>query len=55
MTRQTLVGALELDVFEISICLPCLSFVARPLGDGDEREVARVIRLPEPIDGSAPL
>jgi hypothetical protein len=36
-----LAAALDLDVHEAGICLPCLSFVSFPLDDGDEREVRR--------------
>ena len=49
MSVQQLVAALDLDVFEIGICLPCLSFVSFPLDDGDEREVSRSIRQFAPI------
>jgi hypothetical protein len=40
---------LDLDVYELGICLACLSFVSFPLADGDEREVKRAIREFAPI------
>ena len=46
---ERLAAALDLDVFEIGICLPCLSFVSFPLDNGDEREVFRSIREFAPI------
>ena len=49
MTVQQLAAALDLDVFELGICHACLSFVAFPLDDGDEREVARAVREFAPI------
>lgn len=33
-----LAGRLELNMHDIPICLACLSFVAVPIGRGDERE-----------------
>jgi hypothetical protein len=46
MSARTITGAaaaelaarLELNVQDIPICLACLSFVALPIGSGDERE-----------------
>jgi imidazolonepropionase-like amidohydrolase len=36
-----LAAKLDVHVHAITICLPCLSFVAFPLDDGDERELRR--------------
>jgi hypothetical protein len=36
-----LAAQLDMHVHAIPICLPCLSFVALPLDDGDQREVRR--------------
>jgi hypothetical protein len=41
MTVAQLAEALELDVYDVGICLLCLSFVAFPLDAGDEQETAR--------------
>lgn len=38
----------RLDVGRLPICLACLSFVAIPLGDGDEREAKRWARRMTP-------
>ena len=34
-----LAAQLDMHVHAIPICLPCLTFVAWPLDDGDEREL----------------
>src|SRR5688572_2398429 len=44
-----LVDQLELDVMTAGICLPCLTFVAFPLGSGDERAARREARKLTPI------
>lgn len=36
-----LAAQLDMHVHAIPICLPCLSFVAFPLDDGDEQELRR--------------
>jgi hypothetical protein len=36
-----LASKLDLQVHDIPLCLPCLSFVAFPLDSGDERELRR--------------
>ena len=43
---QAFVAQLELTL--AGVCLACLSFVSFPLGDGDEREVARQLRAMTP-------
>src|SRR3989442_7327474 len=49
MSTERLAAALDLDVYEVGICHACLSFVAFPLDDGDEREVARAVGEFAPI------
>lgn len=49
MTVTRLAAALDLDVYDVGICLPCLSFVAFPLDDGDEQETARAVAEFAPI------
>lgn len=43
-----LAARIGLDVHDIPICLACLSFVAVPLGSGDEREATRWARRMAP-------
>ena len=43
-----LAARLDLNVHDIAICLACLSFVAVPLGRGDEREATRWARRMAP-------
>jgi hypothetical protein len=49
MTVAQLAEALDLDVYDVGICLPCLSFVAFPLDAGDEQETARAVTEFAPI------
>ena len=47
MQRETvkqLADALELELYSAGVCLPCLTFVAFPLGSGDERTARREAR-----------
>jgi hypothetical protein len=41
---QALAATLGLELYRDGVCLPCLTFVAFPLGDGDTREAARGLR-----------
>jgi len=43
------VAKLDLDVDGAGICHACLSFVAFPLDDGDEREASRAARRMTPV------
>jgi hypothetical protein len=43
-----LAARLDLNVHDIPICLACLSFVAAPIGKGDEREATRWARRMAP-------
>jgi hypothetical protein len=45
LQARAVAQVLELDVYEIGICLPCLSFVSFPLDHGDAREVRRAVRF----------
>lgn len=49
MTVTQLAAALDLDVYDAGICLPCLSFVSFPLDAGDEQETARAVSEFAPI------
>ena len=52
MTPQhadALAARLELDLFTVGICLPCLTFVAFPLDSGDDAEYRRALRQFTPI------
>ena len=46
---KALAERLELDLFTIGICLPCLTFVAFPLDSGDDAEYRRELRHFTPI------
>jgi hypothetical protein len=49
MSLDALVQQLDLDVDRIGICSACLSFVAIPLGNGDEKTARREARHMTPI------
>jgi hypothetical protein len=46
---EALAARLELDMWTVGICLPCLTFVAFPLDSGDDREYRRALRTFTPI------
>jgi hypothetical protein len=45
---KELAGRLDLNVHDMPICLACLSFVAVPIGHGDEREATSWARRMAP-------
>src|SRR5215218_2863981 len=46
---DALAARLELDMWTVGICLPCLTFVAFPLDSGDDAEFRRALRQFTPI------
>jgi hypothetical protein len=58
MTREeaaALAAALDLELDDVGICLPCLSFVSMAIDSGDERKIAgEITRMgPVPVGGRA--
>ena len=44
LRAAALARRLDLELLSCGVCLPCLTFVAFPLDEGDEREARRVAR-----------